>query len=89
MIDPTLLRAEPDVVRASLIARGDDVSLVDRALAADQARRDAIVHFETLRAEQNAHGKLVAAASKEDKVALVAAAQDLAERVKSADKAAT
>lgn len=89
MIDPTLLRAEPDVVRASLVARGDDVSLVDRALAADQARRDAIVHFETLRAEQNAHGKLVAAASKEDKVALVAAAQDLAERVKSADKAAT
>ncbi len=89
MIDPTLLRAEPDVVRASLIARGDDVSVVDLALAADQARRDAIVHFETLRAEQNAHGKLVAAASKEDKVALVAAAQDLAERVKSADKAAT
>ena len=89
MIDPTLLRADPDVVRASLIARGDDVSVVDRALAADQARRDAIVHFETLRAEQNAHGKLVAAASKADKVALVAAAQDLAERVKSADKAAT
>jgi seryl-tRNA synthetase len=89
MIDPTLLRAEPDVVRASLIARGDDPSVVDQALAADQIRRDAIAHFEILRAEQNAHGKLVAAASKEDKVVLVAAAQDLAERVKIADKAAT
>ena len=89
MIDPTLLRAEPDVVRASLVARGDDPVVVDQALAADQIRRDAIVHFETLRAEQNAHGKLVAAASKEDKVTLVAAAQDLAERVKMADKAAT
>ena len=89
MIDPTLLRAEPDVVRASLIARGDDPSVVDLALAADQNRRDAIVQFETLRAEQNAHGKLVAAASKEDKAVLVAAAQDLAERVKIADKAAT
>jgi seryl-tRNA synthetase len=89
MIDPSLLRAEPDVVRASLVARGDDPSVVDLALAADQARRDAIVQFETLRAEQNAHGKLVAAASKEDKAVLVAAAQDLAERVKIADKAAT
>jgi seryl-tRNA synthetase len=89
MIDPTLLRAQPDIVRASLVARGDDTSVVDLALAADQVRRDAIAQFETLRAEQNAHGKLVAAASKEDKVTLVAAAQDLAERVKLADKAAT
>jgi seryl-tRNA synthetase len=71
------------------MARGDDVSVVDRALAADQVRRDSIAHFETLRAEQNTHGKLVAAASKEDRVVLVAAAQDLAERVKIADKAAT
>lgn len=89
MIDSTLLRSEPDVVRASLVARGDDPALVDAALAADQTRRDAIAVFENLRAEQNAHGKLVAAAPKEDKAALVAAAQDLSERVKAADKAAT
>lgn len=89
MIDPVVLRAEPDMVRASLAARGDDPTVVDEALTADQVRRDAIVLFETLRAEQNAHGKLVAAAAKEDKAALVAAAQDLAERVKTADKAAT
>ena len=86
MIDPTLLRSNPDVVRASLAARGDDVDLVDRALAADQARRDAIAAFEALRAEQNAHGKLVAQAPKEEKAALVAAAQDLSERVKAADR---
>ncbi|MEY4313282.1 MAG: serine--tRNA ligase, partial [Actinomycetota bacterium] len=89
MIDPQILRAQPDVVRASLAARRDDESLVDRALAADAARRDAIATFETLRAEQNAHGKLVAAAPKEEKAALVAAAQDLAERVKAADRAAS
>lgn len=89
MIDPTLLRNEPDIVRASLRARGDDPAIVDEALAADSARRVAIAEFENLRAEQNAHGKLVAAAPKEDRAALVAAAQDLSERVKAADKAAT
>jgi len=89
MIDPILLRSEPDVVRASLVARGDDPSVVDAALAADQARRDAISTFENLRAEQNVHGKLVASAPKDEKANLVAAAQDLSERVKAADKAAT
>jgi seryl-tRNA synthetase len=89
MIDPTLLRTEPDTVRASVIARGDDPSIVDAAIAADQGRRDAISAFENLRAEQNAHGKLVAAAPKEEKAALVAAAQDLSDRVKAAEKSAS
>jgi seryl-tRNA synthetase len=87
MIDPQILRNDPDAVRASLRARGDDESIVDRVLAADTVRREAISAFENLRAEQNAHGKLVAQAPKEDKAALVASAQDLAERVKAADKA--
>lgn len=87
MIDPQILRNSPDVVRASLRARGDDESIVDRVLEADAIRRDAIATFENLRAEQNAHGKLVAQAPKDEKAALVAAAQDLAERVKAADKA--
>lgn len=87
MIDPQILRNDPDAIRASLRARGDDESIVDRALEADARRRDAIATFENLRAEQNAHGKLVAQAPKDDKAALVAAAQDLAERVKAADKA--
>ena len=86
MIDPQILRNDPDAVRASLRARGDDESIVDQVLAADAVRRDAIATFENLRAEQNAHGKLVAQAPKEEKAALVAAAQDLAERVKAADK---
>ncbi|MFM6968498.1 MAG: serine--tRNA ligase [Microbacteriaceae bacterium] len=87
MIDPQILRNSPDLVRASLRARGDDDTIVDRVLEADAVRRDAISTFENLRAEQNAHGKLVAQAPKEEKAALVAAAQDLAESVKTADKA--
>lgn len=86
MIDPQVLRTNPEIVRASLRARGDDESIVDRVLEADATRRDAIATFENLRAEQNAHGKLVAQAPKDEKAALVAAAQDLADRVKQADK---
>jgi seryl-tRNA synthetase len=86
MIDPQVLRVNPEIVRESLRARGDDESIVDRVLEADATRRDAIAAFENLRAEQNAHGKLVAQAPKDEKAALVAAAQDLADRVKQADK---
>jgi len=88
VIDPVLLRAEPDRVRASQAARGDDVALVDEAVAADAARRAALSGFETLRAEQNAHSKVVAKAPKEERPALVAQAQDLAARVKAAQQAA-
>ncbi|WP_022882333.1 serine--tRNA ligase [Gryllotalpicola ginsengisoli] len=88
MIDPVLLRENPDVVKASQIARGESPETVDRALAADQARRAALTEFETLRAEQNAHSKLVAKAPKEEKQALVAQAKQLAERVKAAQAAA-
>ncbi len=62
--------------------------MVDLAAAADASWRKALQEFETLRAEQNASGKLVAQAAKEDKAALVAAAQELSTRVKSAETAA-
>ncbi|MBB5632987.1 seryl-tRNA synthetase [Cryobacterium mesophilum] len=89
MIDPQLLRENPDVVRQSQRARGDSVDLVDAALDADRQRRSAISDFESLRAEQNAFGKTVATASKDAKPALVAEAQDLAARVKAAGQAVT
>ena len=64
MIDPQLLRDNPDVVRRSQEARGVSPDTVDAAIAADTARRAAITAFETVRAEQNAFGKTVAAAPK-------------------------
>jgi len=88
VIDPQLLRDDPDRLRRSQEARQDSVELVDQALAADQERRSAITAFETLRAEQNAFGKTVAKAPKEEKQALVAQAQELAARVKAAQAAA-
>jgi seryl-tRNA synthetase len=89
VIDPSLLRDSPDVVRRSQTLRGEPVGLVDEAIAADAARRAAITAFEAVRAEQNAFGKTVAAAPKDEKAALVAQAQDLAAQVKATQAAAS
>jgi seryl-tRNA synthetase len=88
VIDPALLRENPDAIKASQRARGADESLVDQAANADVAWRKALLEFENLRAEQNAASKLVAAAPKEEKAALVASMQELSARVKAADAAA-
>jgi seryl-tRNA synthetase len=89
VIDPVLLRENPDVLRQSQAARGDSVELVDAALSADAARRAAIGEYENLRASQNAFGKKVAQAAKEEKKALVAEAQSLAAEVKAASQRAS
>lgn len=85
VIDPVILRTEPDSVKRSQRARGNDEAVVDQALAADASRRQALTDFESLRAEQNAFGKQVKAAAKEDKPALIAQAQELAANVKAAE----
>lgn len=87
MIDPQLLRDAPDLIKKSQRARGDSETAVDDAVAADLARREAITAFEELRAEQNAFGKTVAKAPKDEKKELVAQAQLLAGRVKEAQAA--
>jgi seryl-tRNA synthetase len=89
VIDPQLLRAAPEVVEESQRARGADVGLVALAVAADAARRDAIAEFERLRAEQNAFGKRVASASKDEKPALLAEVKQLAADVKAAAERAS
>lgn len=86
MIDPLLLRENPDAVRRSQQSRGSAVSLVDDAIAADSSKRTALQHFEKLRAEQNAFGRTVATAPKEEKRALVLQAQALASQVKDAQQ---
>ena len=81
MIDINLLRENPEIFRASQRARGKDEAHVDRILETDAARRASIGTYENLRAEQNAFGKQVAKAPKEEKPALVAQAKELAARV--------
>lgn len=88
MIDLTLLRDNPELVTRSQVARGESPETVEAAIDADRARRAAITTFEELRAAQNAHGKRVAQAPKDEKAALVAEAKELSERVKAAQQAA-
>jgi len=82
MIDLRLLRDNPDVVRASQVARGDDPDLVDAALDADARRRSSLAEFENLRAEQKSLGKKVAQAQGDEKQALLAHTKQIAQDVK-------
>ena len=84
MIDSNLLRENPDAIKASQRARGNDESIVDDAVQADITWRKCLQEYESLRAEQNAAAKLVGAASKEERPALIQAGQVLAEKVKAA-----
>jgi len=88
VIDIKLLRDQPDAVKASQRARGEDEAIVDTILVADGRRRSSIAEFEALRAEQKSFGKEVAAAKGEQKEALVAAAKATSERVKELQAAA-
>ncbi len=85
MIDIKFLRENPDVVRASQKGRGENVDLVDQIIAADERKRVALTEFETLRQEQNVLSKSVGAAKGDEKVALLANAKELADKVKAAD----
>ena len=88
MIDLTLLRENPEAIKASQRARGRDEKIVDRAVELEAKRRKALADFESLRAEQNAHSKLVATAPKDQKASLVAEAGALSAKVKAANEMA-
>ncbi|MFI8927274.1 serine--tRNA ligase [Streptomyces sp. NPDC053474] len=85
MIDLRLLREDPDRVRASQRARGEDVGLVDSLLSADERRRSSGVRFDELRSEQKALGKLIPKASGDEKAELLKKAGELAAAVKAAN----
>ena len=87
MLDPRLIRDDPEAVRASQRARGEDASLVDAVLAADADRRSAITAFDRLRAEQKTLGREVAKASGDAKAVLLERTKQLAADVKAAQAA--
>ncbi|MFC9822189.1 serine--tRNA ligase [Streptomyces erythrochromogenes] len=85
MIDLRLLREDPDRVRASQRARGEDVELVDALLSADERRRSSGVRFDELRNEQKSLGKLIPKASPEERAELLKKAEQLKQDVKAAE----
>jgi seryl-tRNA synthetase len=85
MIDPRILRDEPDRVRAAMAKRGLSDDVVDRALKSDEARRAAIAEFEAKRGEQKQLGKLIPRAQGDEKQQLLARTKALATEVKAAE----
>ncbi len=82
MIDIRLLREDPETVRASQRARGEDDAVVDRVRQADERRRGSLTAYERLRAEQKSMGKDVARAQGEERQALLARTKEVAAEVK-------
>jgi seryl-tRNA synthetase len=85
MIDLNILRDNPAALRRSQEVRGEDQSVVDKLIAADELRRAAISEFETLRAQQNVLSKSVGAAKGDEKTQILAQAKELAALVKEAE----
>jgi seryl-tRNA synthetase len=85
VIDLRTLRENPEAVRASQRARGEDPSLVDALLSADERRRSAVSRADSLRGEQKALGKQVGRAQGDERAALLAKGKELAAEVKAAE----
>ncbi|QWF80242.1 serine--tRNA ligase [Amycolatopsis sp. CA-230715] len=85
MIDPRILREDPDTVRASQRARGEDEGVVDKLLSLDTRRRSAIARADTLRAEQKQLGKQIGKAKGDERDELLAKGKTLAAEVKAAE----
>ena len=91
MLDIQFVRENPDVVKESQRKREESVELVDDVLRYDKIRRDSLSDYENTRAEQKRIGKTVAAASAEERPAIIARTKELAGKVseykEAADKA--
>jgi seryl-tRNA synthetase len=85
VIELRTLRDNPEAVRASQRARGEDETLVDGLLSADERRRSAVSRADTLRAEQKQLGKQVGRAKDDERTTLLAKAKELAGEVKAAE----
>jgi seryl-tRNA synthetase len=85
VIELRTVRENPDAVRASQRARGEDETLVDALLAADERRRAAVSRADALRAEQKVLGKQVGRAAGDERTSLLAKGKELANEVKAAE----
>lgn len=59
MIDPNILRTDPDRIRESQRRRGESVEVVDLLIAADIAKRTSAQEFDELRNQQKVLGKQI------------------------------
>jgi len=101
VIDPVILRQDPDRIRESQRRRGEDVAVVDALIAADVEKRRLQQVFDDLRNQQKVLGKQIGplqgalkkasddaarAAAQAEVDALMTQAQALADEVKEAER---
>lgn len=84
MIDVTILRNQPDLLRSALARRGVSID-VDELVSLDEQVRKARQAAEETRAAQRDSGKTIAALQGDEKQAAIAAAAELSERFRSLD----
>ncbi len=84
MIDPKLLRDDPESIRQSQRRRGESDEIVDQLIVADERRRNSIAAYEAVRGEQKSLGKLIPTAQGDEKQRLLAQTKVLSEQVKTA-----
>ena len=103
MIDPVILRQDPDRIKESQRRRGEDVQIVDALVAADVEKRRVQQEFDDLRNQQKNLGKQIGplqgalkkasddaakAVAQAEVDTLMAQAQGLADQVKDAERLA-
>ena len=103
MIDPVILRQDPDRIKESQRRRGEDVEIVDTLIAADVDKRRLQQNFDDLRNQQKTLGKQIGplqgalkkasddaakAAAQAELDSLMVQAQGLADQVKDAERLA-
>jgi seryl-tRNA synthetase len=81
MIDPALLRDDPERVATALARRGYDRARVDDLLALDERRRSLTAEVDRARADQRTASQGIGKASPDERPALIARASELKERV--------
>ncbi|MBN2388758.1 MAG: serine--tRNA ligase [Anaerolineales bacterium] len=90
MLDMTLIREQPDLVRKSLRDRQMDPSPVDRILELDGRRRDLLAQVEALKAERNSVSKEIGRMKDAaDRQAKIDAMREVGDRIVLLDKDVT
>ncbi|MGB8956959.1 MAG: serine--tRNA ligase [Tumebacillaceae bacterium] len=88
MLDPKLLRNEPDRVRQALQNRGESTAALDEFLELDKRRRELLVEVEQLKARRNTVSQEVAKMKKagENADAVIAEMREVGDRIKELDE---
>lgn len=88
MLDPRLIRTEPDKVRRGLESRGEDTAQLDRFLALDEERRRLLTEVEALKAERNRVSEEIAKMKREkiDATAEIERMRGVSQNIKELDQ---